>query len=81
MALTPDSTDLSVSSLFSFNDYVCLVTGGATGLGKHILLSSQPSYIVLLLTLPRRDGRPSLHPERRSRHHRIPQGIRAKEDI
>lgn len=31
--LTPDTEDLSISSLFSFNDYICLVTGGATGLG------------------------------------------------
>lgn len=28
------STDLTVSNLFSFHDYTCLVTGGATGLGE-----------------------------------------------
>lgn len=34
MAHASSSSDLSVSSLFSFKNYVCLITGGATGLGE-----------------------------------------------
>jgi len=47
MALTPDTEDLSVSALFGFSDYVCLVTGGATGLGKltHSVISMHLGYI------------------------------------
>lgn len=31
---SPGEQDLSVSSLFSFKNHVCLITGGATGLGE-----------------------------------------------
>lgn len=34
MAHASAEADLSVSTLFSFKDYVALVTGGATGLGE-----------------------------------------------
>ena len=34
MAHAASSTDLAVSSLFSFKNHVVLVTGGATGLGE-----------------------------------------------
>ena len=34
MAVAPDTEDLRVSSLFSFDSHTCLVTGGATGLGE-----------------------------------------------
>lgn len=34
MAHTADSANLAVSHLFSYNDHVCLITGGATGLGE-----------------------------------------------
>lgn len=34
MTHASSGTDLSISSLFNFKDHVCLVTGGATGLGE-----------------------------------------------
>lgn len=34
MAHASSGADLSISSLFSFKQHVCLVTGGATGLGE-----------------------------------------------
>ncbi len=34
MAHASSGRDLSVNSLFSFKDYVVLITGGATGLGE-----------------------------------------------
>lgn len=34
MAHASASTDLSVPSLFDFKNHVCLITGGATGLGE-----------------------------------------------
>lgn len=32
--IAPGDQDLSVPSLFDFKNHVCLVTGGATGLGE-----------------------------------------------
>jgi NADP-dependent 3-hydroxy acid dehydrogenase YdfG len=34
MAHASSSSDLTISNLFSFKNHVCLVTGGATGLGE-----------------------------------------------
>jgi len=34
MSTAQNSDDLTVSSLFNFSNHICLVTGGATGLGE-----------------------------------------------